>query len=248
VLLDKIIVDGETFETESSTTLLDFSDPGRDDGFHQREVIAGGEIFRFDQDTTGATIGTRIRIDALGESGDENLQLQINGETVRNFRFDQSNTEQSFFFVTEDIVELEDIKLRFTNDFGLSDRSLTVNSYQTIDLAGGDREIANVEFDRVHSTRGEVPNLFFRRGYDDLLNYDVFSKGVTANGNGINQGFNRGTTLSSHGSFEIRPSGDYQRLRVDAQGSTCPLGHSLSLSSSSSPTISMTRRLVWIVT
>jgi len=72
LLVDKIIVDGEVIETESPDTLLDR--PTQFDGFFETEVISGTRgRFDFRQDISGQPLQTRIRIDAIGETGEENL-------------------------------------------------------------------------------------------------------------------------------------------------------------------------------
>ena len=192
--VDFIAIDGQGFQTEESTTLstgymLDGAFTGA--GFLETELLNINGTFSFLQNNGSSHAGTRIRIDASGDTGEENLQLQIDGETVRNFRFSApSNVTESFYFVSDEIVDIDDIRIRFTNDFydvqTGEDRNLTVLNYQAIDLETGDREIA-------------FPT-----------NKNVFSYGVYTEEDGIKAGFGRGNTLNSNGFFEVRETETYR--------------------------------------
>jgi predicted GNAT family acetyltransferase len=202
LVIDKIVVDGKAFQTEADTTFStgfvklngDFTGPG----FFSKELLTVNGTLSYLQDKGQPTSGTRIRVDALGETGQENLQVQINGETVKNFRFtnQQSNELESFQFFVDDIVGIEDIRIRFTNDYfdSQTDRNLTVVSFQTIDVETGDREIART------------------------TDSNVFARGVFTDADGIEPGFGRGDTLATNGFFEVRQQAT--RLRIDASGAT----------------------------
>lgn len=96
----------------------------------------------------------------------------------------------------DDIVGIEDIRIRFTNDYfdSQTDRNLTVVSFQTIDVETGDREIART------------------------TDSNVFARGVFTDADGIEPGFGRGDTLATNGFFEVRQQAT--RLRIDASGAT----------------------------
>ena len=207
LLIDQIVVDGHAFQTEADSTLSTgfIKDDGSfsEEGFFETEMLNVNGTFSFLQDNGEQNAGTRIRIDALGDTGEENLQVRINGEIVKNFRFtnNQADTIESFLFVVHDTVDIEDISIRFTNDFNDShlDRNLTIRSYQTIDLDTGNRQIARP------------------------TDANVFSTGVYTDADGIQSGFGRGNTLASNGFFEVRGEVSHEtpaRLRIDASGQT----------------------------
>ena len=207
LLIDKIVVDGQAFQTEADSTLSTglIKDDGSfsGEGFFETELLNVNGTFSFLQDNGEQNAGTRIRIDAMGDTGEENLQVRINGEIVKNFRFDnqQADTMESFQFVVNDTVDIEDISIRFTNDFNDShlDRNLTIRSYQVIDLETGSRQIARP------------------------TDANVFSTGVYTDADGIQSGFGRGNTLATNGFFEVREEVTQEtptRLRIDASGET----------------------------
>ena len=189
LFVDKIVIDGVSYETEADTTFSTgyfqgdtFSGPG----FLQTEELNVNGTFHFLQDNT-PIVGTRIRIDAMGDTGEENVQLQINGETVKNFRFaDQAaDSPESFFFVVDDIVDIDDIRIRFTNDFqdATKDRNLTVFGYHAIDLETGDRQYVNTLDSKVFSTEGDNTRTLTRSGFfevrENLTRFRVDASGDT---------------------------------------------------------------------
>lgn len=200
LFVDKIIIDGTTFEAEDSETfhtgLIDngeFVGPG----FLQSEVLnVNGRISFLANQTR--SFGTRIRVDASGDTGEEILQLQIDGEAVADFNFAVAGQEQVLLFETDEIVDISRVRFVFVNDaFDAEtgfDRNVRVRQFQTIDIQSGARNI----FD---TTNGRV---FASQSFTDL-------DGVTA-------GFGRGGFLTNDAFIEVRET--QTRIRVDAQGQT----------------------------
>lgn len=212
LFFDRIIVDGESIETEGSGTFVDFAD-GRPDGFYQTETIFGDATLSFNQDQSRGPIGTRIRVDAIGETGEEILQLQVNGEVVQEFTFDQAGQRQTFFFCSDDVVDIRDVRVSFANDAitAAGDRNLIVEKFQTIDKITGERTVARPGNNNVISPlKGSTP----------LANTGIFSSGAFVNG--FADGFGRGEQLSTNGFFEVRTVDPppRTRIRVDAFGDT----------------------------
>ena len=175
LFVDKIVIDGQTFETEAPTTFHTGLVSGNEvigPGFLETEVLnINGTVTFFAQGTApppaphddggaAAQTGTRIRIDARGETGEENLQLQIDHQVVANFRFDQANTDEVFFFNSDEVIDPSRIKVLFTNDaidpVTGADRNLFVRSLQTIDRTTGEREIFYSANPSVFSNRSFV--------------------------------------------------------------------------------------------
>ena len=223
LFVDKIIIDGNTFETEAASTfhtgLIDqgeFVGPG----FLQSEVlnVNGTVSFVADGSTAPAAratapasnvqgvdldgtreFGTRIRVDATGTTGDEVVQLQIDGQRVADFTVGAADVEQVLLFETSEIVDISRVRIVFLND-GVDpdtgvDRDLSVRQFQTIDIQSGARNIFN-------TTNGQV---FASSSFTEL--------------DGSVAGFGRGGFLTTGGSFlEVRETST--RIRVDAQGQT----------------------------
>ena len=212
LFVDGIIVDGAVFETEEPTTFstgfIDedgFTGPG----FLETEILNVDGKFSFLADGGPTTPtpgeGTRIRVDAIGETGEENLQLQIDGVAVADFQLDSADVSQSFFFVTDEDIDISQLRISFTNDdfdpaTGL-DRNVTVSSFQAIDLATADRQIA----------RTTDANVFGNNSYTEA--------------DGAQPGFGRGGVLITNGFLEVREAdggggSERTRIRVDALGET----------------------------
>ena len=223
LFVDKIVIDGRTFETEAASTfhtgLIDqgeFVGPG----FLETEVlnVNGTVSFLADgsrvQNAPAAApvsnvqgvdldgtreFGTHIRVDATGTTGDEVLQVQIDGQRVADFTLGASGTEQVLLFETSEIVDISRVRFVFLND-GIDpdtgvDRDLSVRQFQTIDIQSGARNIFN-------TTNGQV---FASSSFTEL--------------DGSVAGFGRGGFLTTGGSFlEVRETAT--RIRVDAQGQT----------------------------
>lgn len=207
--VDGIVIDGQGFETEAPTTFhTGFITDGQfvGPGFLETEILNVNGTVSFLSEDGGApvtppitSIGTRIRIDATGQTAEENLQLQIDGEVVANFRFDQANAEQAFIFSTEEFVDPSRIRIAFTNDafdpVTGADRNVSVRAFQVIDRASGEREVFRTLDPRVFSN-----NAF------------VADEGVSRSGFGL------GGNLNSNGFLSVVDS--LTRIRVDTIGST----------------------------
>ena len=219
LFVDKIVVDGTTFETEAASTFhTGLIDAGQfvGPGFLETEVLNVNGTVSFLADGSAAPaapvsnvqgvdldgtreFGTRIRVDATGVTGDEVLQVQIDGQRVADFTLGASGTEQVLLFETSEIVDISRVRFVFLND-GIDpdtgvDRDLSVRQFQTIDIQSGARNIFN-------TTNGQV---FASSSFTEL--------------DGSVAGFGRGGFLTTGGSFlEVRETAT--RIRVDAQGQT----------------------------
>jgi len=196
LLVDRIVVDGVNFETEAPTTRSTgiwrdgFTGPGQ----FETELFNINATFSFDipQDTANRT----ITFDALGTTGDEIVELAINGVTVDSFTFEGANQQQTFSFETDDSVAIEDLEIRFVNDLfdpaaGV-DRNVQIFEYRVTDNETGNVEVSNTS------------------------DSDVLSDGIFVDGVGITSGFGAGGFLSGNGSVQtIRFTGDGLNPEVD---------------------------------
>jgi len=168
LFVDKIAIDGQEFETEAPTTFhtgLVSGDQVLDAGFLETEVLnINGKVTFFARGTppvaTPVATGTRIRIDATGQTGEENLQLQIDDQVVANFRFDEAGVEQAFFFSSDEVIDPSRVKIAFTNDavdpVTGADRNVFVRAYQLIDRSTGERQLLHTLDPRVFSNNSFV--------------------------------------------------------------------------------------------
>ncbi len=206
LLVDGIVIEGVGFETEAPTTFhtgFIGADGFTGPGFLETEVlnVNGTVSFLADGPTAPPVVesGTRIRVDATGETGEEILQLQIDGTAVADFTFSAAGQEQVLLFTTSEVVDLSRVRLVFTNDAfdpaTGADRNVIVRQFQTIDLESGSRDIVNTTSDRV----------FSNASFTEL--------------DGVQAGQGRGGALVTSDSFVavVEPQ---TRIRVDAQGQT----------------------------
>ena len=184
LFVDRIEIDGTTFETESpsvfSTGFIDgseFTGPG----FLENETLNVNGSFFFSEE--GATPELRrVRIDARGTEGGEIIVLEQNGVQLETFTL--STETQSFFFETTEDIELREIGVRFINDqFDPArdfDRNVVLESVQVIDDSTGERDIVR-----------------------PALNPHVYSTGTFTDADGIVPGFGRGNVLNANGVFRF---------------------------------------------
>ena len=98
LLVDRIVVDGVTAQTENPSTFSTgiYRDGLTGPGFFETEFFNINAVFTYaDQAPTGAT--DRIEFDALGTTGDEIVQLVVRDEVVETFTFDSANVHSNIF-------------------------------------------------------------------------------------------------------------------------------------------------------
>jgi hypothetical protein len=227
--VDKIIVDGEIFETESPETWVErgYGTGGEGAaGFFQVDSFYGSVgRFRFAQGDRDALTGTRIRIDASGDEGGENLQLQIDGQTVKNFKIGEADRVETFYFVTDEIIhDISRLTIRFTNDLASEgfDRNLTVHSYQAIDLVNYSSSTTDT-FRRIARPKFNSVSTYFPLLETEILNsrFEIFARGAADGQGQIEDGLGRGSKLHTFGFFEaVDTDAVKTTIRVDALGST----------------------------
>lgn len=212
LFVDRIAIDGQTFETEAPTTFhTGFVSGGQNTGpgFLEAEVLnINGKVTFFARGTVPVTppvtppatsAGTRIRIDATGQTAEENLQVQIDGVAVANFGFDEANVEQAFFFDSNEVIDPSRVRLAFTNDSfdaaSGSDRNLFIRAFQFIDRTTGERELFHTLDRRV----------FSNNSFDATANQSI-------------SGYGLGGALTTTGFVTVDRS--VTSIRVDTVGST----------------------------
>ena len=179
LLVDKIVVDGVSVETEDPSTHSTgiwrhgLTGPGN----FETELFNINAIFTY-ADPVGQA--DRVEFVAAGTTGKEIVELVIDDQVVSTFNFRAAGVAETFSFDTVGDVSLEDIEIRFVNDF-------------FDPTTGLDR---NVQIFRFFVTDGETGRVETAFTIDD----DVLSTGIFVEGEGITSGFGVGGFLAGNGS------------------------------------------------
>ena len=191
LLVDRIVVDGVTVQTEDASTFsTGIWDNGlTGPGFFQTEFFNINATFNYaDPAGSGGGSGDRIEFSALGTTGDEVLELVVNGQVVETFGFNNAGVTQTFSFESNDSnVSIEDVRIAFVNDLfdpnqGI-DRNAQIFEYRVVDGATGNATVANTN------------------------DSNVLSDGIFVAGQGITSGFGAGGFLAGNGFVQIESSG-----------------------------------------
>ena len=187
IVIDRIVVDGQTFETESPSTFSTgvFKDGGvTDPGFLETETLNINGSFFYSNDGVSDPAGTTLRIEARGDTGEEQLQVRVDGDVVQTFHV--TTTTDSYFVVFDEDISVDQVQVEFTNDLfkpdaGI-DRNLIVKQIQLTDR-------------QTHETETFVTD-----------SDSTFSTGTYLASDGIVDGFGRGNTLHGNGFFRYAQS------------------------------------------
>ena len=184
LVVDRIVVDGVTVETESPDTFSTgiYRDGLTGPGFFETERININAIFTYaDPPATGN--GALIEFDALGTTGEEIVQLVVNEQVVGSFNLTSAGVAQTFSFQTnDDNLSIEDVRIEFVND--------------AFDPAAGlDRNVQIFEY------RVSGSNAGFQSARTSDSN--VLNSGIFVAGEGITSGFGAGGFLAGNGFVQI---------------------------------------------
>ena len=188
LLVDRIVVDGVTAQTEDPSTFSTgiYRDGLTGPGFFETELFNINAVFTYaDQAPTGPSGPTdRIEFDALGTTGDEIVELVVRGEVVETFTFDSANVTQTFSIQSSDNdLSIEDVRIEFVNDLfdpanGI-DRNAQIFEIRLVDSPTGNVEVANTN------------------------DSNVFADGIFVQGVGITSGFGAGGFLAGNGFVQV---------------------------------------------
>ena len=206
LFVDRIVVDGETFQTEGPSVFSTgcFANGGfTGAGFLNTETLNVNGSFFFSDDNTprDPTNESQVAFVARGTTGDEIVQLEIDGQTVATFEPGQVN--QQFQFKRDQPINSGTTRLVFVNDFldtaNEIDRNVILDSLEFEDLATN-------EIRRFDGNSSEI-----------------FSTGTFTNSDGIVDGFGRGNTLHANGFFAFPGTGsgvNQTLITAQARGTT----------------------------
>lgn len=114
--VDWIRVDGVQYETEAPevySTGTWAPGVGIVPGFKQSEILHGNGYFQY-ADNSGSGDGSTIRIFASGDTGDEQMELQIDGVTVATYGSIPTGGDV-YTFVADDVITADQIRVAFVN-------------------------------------------------------------------------------------------------------------------------------------
>ena len=194
LLVDRIVVDGVSVETEDPSTRSTgiFRNGITGPGNFETELININAIFTF-ADPVGQ--GDRVEFDALGTTGDEVVELVIGDQVVSSFQLGDAGATGTFSFSSSSSVSLEDVEVRFVNDL--------------FDPANGiDRNAQIFEFRVVDGETGGVSTA-------RTTDANVLSSGIFVPGEGITTGFGAGGFLATNGSVQIVNGGSNLTATID---------------------------------
>ena len=224
LIVDRIVVDGVNVEAENPSTFSTgvFRNGGvTGPGFLTTELLNINGTLTFSDPVS--VIGNRVEFDALGTTGDEILQLSIDGQVVQTFGFFAGpGVTQTFTFNSDDPnLSLGDIRIEFVNDF-------------FDPLTGADRNVQISEFRIIDVGDGTGTSQVQRASTSDS---NVLSSGIFVAGVGITEGLGVGGFLAGNGFVEIVSGGTgivNDIIEVDAFGTT---GEELVLASVNGQTV-----------
>ena len=183
--VDRIVIDGVNFQTEApsvhSTGIWrdGFTGPGN----FSTEAFNINAIFTYASEAA-ENPWTEISVDVAGQTGDERIDILVNGEVVGQYDFGFAGERQVVTFVVDDAIDLSDVRVRFANDLwdpaNGYDRNVTLFSISTMNLLTGDTQTA-------------LPG-----------DANVYSEGVWRPEDGFVNGLGRGGLLYANGFIELR--------------------------------------------
>lgn len=134
--VDRIEIDGVAFQTEAPSVYSTgtwLPEDGIVPGFRQSEFLHSNGHFQFAQPNTNT--GSLLQIRAAGETGDETMELRIDGQVVQtwnNIGGDASSRQfQTFLYRAAETISADRVQVAFTNDLfqdGVVDRNLYVDN------------------------------------------------------------------------------------------------------------------------
>ncbi|MEO1615247.1 MAG: DUF4347 domain-containing protein, partial [Planctomycetota bacterium] len=150
--VDRIVVDGVTYQTENPAVFSNASWSASDGivpGFRQSEYLNASGFFQYSSSGGDAPGGSRIEIEALGETGQESMELLIDGTVVQ--RFDNlSSNFNTYVYQANETVTADRIQIRFAND--LFDASTGLDRNLTVDRIRIDGQAFETEAPTTYST------------------------------------------------------------------------------------------------
>ncbi|MCA9196662.1 MAG: DUF4347 domain-containing protein [Planctomycetales bacterium] len=148
LIVDRLSIDGRIFETEAPSVYSTgtWANGSITPGYPQSETLHANGYFQYAEGTTGS--GSQLIVRASGSMGDEQMQLQIDGQTVASWTVTSNMTDYSF--VAVDTVTADQIRVAFIND--LYDPANGVDRNLQVDFISVDGVVFQSEAPNTYST------------------------------------------------------------------------------------------------
>lgn len=149
LIVDRIVVDGETFQTEANNVFSTgtwLPADGIAPGFRSSEILHANGYFQYSDPTPN---GSNIVIRARGDEGDERMQLLLNGQVVRTWN-NVSQSFQNYSFTAGTFVSADQVRVQFIND--LYDPINNIDRNLVVDRMTLDGQVYQTEAPSVFST------------------------------------------------------------------------------------------------
>ena len=189
--VDGIVVDGVNFQTDDPSVFSNgtwTTADGLAPGFGRGDTLHSDGYFQYAGDSNN---GSLIRIRANGQTGQESMSLQIDGQTVQTWN-NVGTTDANYDFTASGTVTPDRIRVTFNNDF--------------VDEAAGTDRNLRVDYIEVDGARRQTEAS------------SVFSTGTWSDADGTTPGFGRGDTLTSNGYFQYDAASSGSSITVFAAG------------------------------
>ncbi|MEZ6120154.1 MAG: Calx-beta domain-containing protein [Pirellulaceae bacterium] len=160
--IDRIEVDGQSFETESSTVYSTgtwLPADGIAPGYRQSETLHGNGYFQYAEQ---ANDGTEIDIHAYGNDGSESMELRIDGVVVQSWT-NVGTTLGHFHYTHTSPVTADQVQVAFTND--VYDPANNIDLNLIVDHVALDGQVFETEAPTVYSTGTWLPADGITPGY-----------------------------------------------------------------------------------
>ncbi|MFK7738535.1 MAG: carbohydrate-binding domain-containing protein [Pirellulaceae bacterium] len=190
VRIDRIVIDGRTFQTESPSVFSTGTwkpEDGVAPGNRESEYLHSNGFFQYSStDIESTTIRARVR----GDEGTEQFNLLIDGVAVGSYN---ASTDWSLItYVHESNASPDDVRIEMVNSVWLPAQGIDTNLL--VDYVEINGQVYETEAD------------------------SVFSTGTWTSEDGIAPGFGRGDTLHSDGYFQYSNGNEGSRILVRARG------------------------------
>ncbi|MFK8112482.1 MAG: carbohydrate-binding domain-containing protein [Rubripirellula sp.] len=146
--VDHITIDGVTYETEDPSVFSTGSwrsEDGIVPGFRESEYLHTDGYFEY----AAVPNGSEITIQANGSTGEEIMELQIDGNVVQTWT-DVGTTPASYVYTANETISPDRIRVAFTND--LFDQANGIDRNLIVDFVQVDEDVYQTEAPTVFST------------------------------------------------------------------------------------------------
>ena len=194
--IDKVVIDGVTYETENAATFSTGTwkaEDGVTPGFRESETLNSNGFFQYSDAGASTPVtadGSLLKIRARGHEGGENFRLLINGQNEGVFSV--STEFQDFVIQLDSFITANDVRIEFVND--LFDAEARIDRNLVVDFIDIDGRTFQSEGSSVFSTGSWLPE------------------------DGIQPGFGRSEVLNANGYFQYSEQAEGSLITVRARG------------------------------